>query len=146
MPSVNFDPIARPYRWLEYLSFGRELERRRFRYLPEVKSARRALVLGDGDGRFLAALVRQGGEVSVDYVDLSARMLEDPPFLEEMRKKMFTVDYVGLGLLATGIGYESLPFRSDIADVADAVAYLLSHESRFVTGQELHVNGGWYMG
>ena len=31
-------------------------------------------------------------------------MLEDPPFLEEMRKKMFTVDYVGLGLLATGIG------------------------------------------
>jgi NAD(P)-dependent dehydrogenase (short-subunit alcohol dehydrogenase family) len=41
---------------------------------------------------------------------------------------------------------QSLPFRSDIADVADAVAYLLSHESRFVTGQELHVNGGWYMG
>lgn len=52
------------------------MERRRFRYLPEVKRARRALVLGDGDGRFLAALVRQGGEVSVDYVDLSARMLE----------------------------------------------------------------------
>ena len=41
---------------------------------------------------------------------------------------------------------QSLPFRSDISDVADAVAYLLSHESRFVTGQELHVNGGWYMG
>jgi ubiquinone/menaquinone biosynthesis C-methylase UbiE len=41
-----------------------------------VKCARRALVLGDGDGRFTAALLRQGGEVSVDYVDLSARMLE----------------------------------------------------------------------
>ena len=35
---------------------------------------------------------------------LSARMLEDPPFLEEMRKKIFKVDYVGLGLLAMGIG------------------------------------------
>jgi 3-oxoacyl-[acyl-carrier protein] reductase len=41
---------------------------------------------------------------------------------------------------------QSLPFRSDIQDVADAVLYLLSPESRFITGQELHVNGGWYMG
>ena len=41
---------------------------------------------------------------------------------------------------------QSLPFRSDIRDVADAVLYLLSPASRFVTGQELHVNGGWYMG
>lgn len=42
--------------------------------------------------------------VAVVSLMLSARMLEDPPFLEEMRKKMFTVDYIGLGLLATGIG------------------------------------------
>jgi len=41
---------------------------------------------------------------------------------------------------------QSLPFRSDIRDVADAVLYLLSPQSRFITGQELHVNGGWYMG
>jgi 3-oxoacyl-[acyl-carrier protein] reductase len=41
---------------------------------------------------------------------------------------------------------QSLPFRSDIRDVAEATLYLLSHESRFITGQELHVNGGWYMG
>ena len=41
---------------------------------------------------------------------------------------------------------QSLPFRSDIRDDADAMLYLLSPQSRFVTGQELHVNGGWYMG
>jgi NAD(P)-dependent dehydrogenase (short-subunit alcohol dehydrogenase family) len=41
---------------------------------------------------------------------------------------------------------QSLPFRSDIRDVADAILYLLSPLSRFVTGQELHVNGGMYMG
>jgi NAD(P)-dependent dehydrogenase (short-subunit alcohol dehydrogenase family) len=41
---------------------------------------------------------------------------------------------------------QSLPHRSDIRDVADAVIYLLSPASRFVTGHELHVNGGWYMG
>jgi ubiquinone/menaquinone biosynthesis C-methylase UbiE len=49
------------------------LERRRFRYLSDVKGARRALVLGDGDGRFLARLAPQCGQI--DYVDLSARML-----------------------------------------------------------------------
>jgi 3-oxoacyl-[acyl-carrier protein] reductase len=41
---------------------------------------------------------------------------------------------------------QSLPFRSDIRDVADTVVYLLSPLSRFITGQELHVNGGMYMG
>ncbi len=35
---------------------------------------------------------------------LSARVLEDPPFLADLRKKMVTVDYVGLALLAIGIG------------------------------------------
>jgi 3-oxoacyl-[acyl-carrier protein] reductase len=44
------------------------------------------------------------------------------------------------------IKMQSLPFRSDIRDVADAAVYLLSPLSRFITGQELHVNGGMYMG
>jgi 3-oxoacyl-[acyl-carrier protein] reductase len=44
------------------------------------------------------------------------------------------------------ISKQSLPFRSDIRDVADAVLYLLSPLSRFITGEELHVNGGMYMG
>lgn len=55
---------------------GRALERRRRWFLPELATARRALVLGDGDGRFLQALLRANGEVQADYVDLSLRMLE----------------------------------------------------------------------
>ncbi len=35
---------------------------------------------------------------------LSARVLEDPPFLADLRKKILKVDYVGLALLAIGIG------------------------------------------
>jgi len=31
------------------------------------------------------------------------------------------------------------------ADVAHAVAYLASPQASYVTGQELHVNGGMYM-
>ncbi len=42
--------------------------------------------------------------VAVLSLVLSARMLEDPPFLEEIAQEDVTVDYVGLGLLATGIG------------------------------------------
>jgi SAM-dependent methyltransferase len=78
---LNCDRIAPVYRWLEYLAFGRELERRRFRFLSEVAGAQRALVLGDGDGRFLARITEVSKacgahKVSIDYVDVSARMLQ----------------------------------------------------------------------
>jgi 3-oxoacyl-[acyl-carrier protein] reductase len=44
------------------------------------------------------------------------------------------------------IDRQSLKFRASVQDVAEAVWFLLSPQSRFVTGHELHVNGGWYMG
>jgi SAM-dependent methyltransferase len=76
---VSFDRLARPYRWLEYLSFGRALERCRFALLPELGGARRVLLYGDGDGRFLARLLRAyaGLEtgLEVDAVDSSRAML-----------------------------------------------------------------------
>jgi SAM-dependent methyltransferase len=72
---VNCDPIARVYRWLEYASFGRALERRRNAFLPEIGAARRVLLLGDGDGRFLSEFLRGHPQATVDSVDRSARML-----------------------------------------------------------------------
>src|SRR5271155_3486869 len=71
-----FDRIARPYRWLEYLSFGPLLERCRFYRLPQLADARRALVLGDGDGRFLARLLQANPHIEVDVVDLSQTMVQ----------------------------------------------------------------------
>jgi 3-oxoacyl-[acyl-carrier protein] reductase len=41
--------------------------------------------------------------------------------------------------------HQSLAYRGTPADVADAVCFLLSDRARFVTGQNLHVNGGWLM-
>jgi SAM-dependent methyltransferase len=72
---LNCDLIAPWYRWLEYGAFGRELERRRRHFLSAASRARRALVLGDGDGRFLARLIRGNSQLRADYVDSSARML-----------------------------------------------------------------------
>jgi len=76
LTSPDFDRIARPYRWLEYLSFGPMLERCRFYRLPQLADARRALVLGDGDGRFLARLLQANPHIEVDVVDLSQTMVQ----------------------------------------------------------------------
>lgn len=72
---MNCDAIARHYRWMEFAVFGRTIERCRFHFLPELRSARRALVLGDGDGRFLQQLLNNCPCVHADYIDRSAKML-----------------------------------------------------------------------
>jgi SAM-dependent methyltransferase len=73
---LNFDPLARPYRWLEYLTFGRALERCRFHFLSELQDARNALVFGDGDGRFLVKLLEMNPNLHADVIDISPAMLE----------------------------------------------------------------------
>ena len=72
---ANFDRVARPYRWLEYLSFGPWLERCRGAQLAHLTGARRALLLGDGDGRFLARLLAANPTLTADVVDSSQSML-----------------------------------------------------------------------
>lgn len=72
---MNCDLIAPHYAWIEFAAFGRVLESRRRCYLGELAHARRALVLGDGDGRFLRDLLAINPQVHVDYIDLSAEML-----------------------------------------------------------------------
>ncbi len=72
----NFDKIARPYRWLEYLTLGKTLESCRLHFLPQLLDRRHALVLGDGDGRFLAQLLKHNPSLRADAVDSSAVMLQ----------------------------------------------------------------------
>jgi SAM-dependent methyltransferase len=93
---MNCDRIAPHYWWIERLGMGRALERRRRWFLPEIEHARRALVLGDGDGRFLQELLRRNAVVRADYVDLSGRMLE----LARQRAGAERVDYQRADALA----------------------------------------------
>lgn len=71
----SFDRLSRCYRALEYLAFGRDLERARFSLLPHLKKCRRILILGEGDGRCLAKLVAIAPHAQIDCLDLSASML-----------------------------------------------------------------------
>jgi hypothetical protein len=71
----NFDRVGRLYRWAEYLSLGQFLEHTREHHLPCLLDRRRALVLGDGDGRFLARLLHQNPNLQALAVDTSAVML-----------------------------------------------------------------------
>ncbi len=74
-PPARFDRVARLYRPMEYLSFGPMLERCRFHHIPALTQSRRALVIGDGDGRFLARLLVSSPKLRADAVDASSGML-----------------------------------------------------------------------
>ncbi|MFT4111736.1 class I SAM-dependent methyltransferase [Silvibacterium sp.] len=73
----GFGRLARLYRWLEYLSFGPWLtlcRNARLRH-PSVAAARHALILGDGDGRFLTRLLRWNPDLRALSIDGSHGML-----------------------------------------------------------------------
>jgi hypothetical protein len=71
----NFDRLARAYRWMEWASFGPFLGLCRTTFLPRLTQCSNALVLGDGDGRFAARLLRANPHIRVHAVDASPAML-----------------------------------------------------------------------
>lgn len=80
----NFNRLAPIYRWLEYLTFGPFLHRCRTRFLPQLHHCQNALILGDGDGRFTAALLRSNPAIHVTAIDAS------PAMLASLRKRCAT--------------------------------------------------------
>jgi len=73
----DFNPLARLYRWMELATFGPFLMLTRCAFLEHLTKATRALVLGDGDGRFAGRLLDENPVVNVDAVDASERMLDE---------------------------------------------------------------------
>jgi len=74
-PAPDFNPLARLYRWMEYASFGPWLWWCRCAFLRDLQGCRHALILGDGDGRFTAKLLRTNPALRVHAVDASPAML-----------------------------------------------------------------------
>ena len=71
----NFNRLAPIYRWMEWLSFGPFLHRTRRVFLGQLTTARHALILGDGDGRFTRDLLYANPTIEIDAVDASPAML-----------------------------------------------------------------------
>jgi len=75
MTRPTFDRLAPLYRWLEWGTYGGLLQWCRTAHLGKLLGCRRALVVGDGDGRFLAALLRANRTLTADSVDVSPGMV-----------------------------------------------------------------------
>jgi ubiquinone/menaquinone biosynthesis C-methylase UbiE len=73
----DFSRLAEVYCWLEWLSFGPFLWRCRCAFLGTLSGSRKALVIGDGDGRFTARLLAENSSVQIDALDASSGMLTE---------------------------------------------------------------------
>ena len=71
----GFDRLARVYRALEFIAFGRDLERARFEYLGRLSGCRDILLLGEGDGRCAARLAQIAPDAAILCVDSSPGMI-----------------------------------------------------------------------
>lgn len=72
---MSFDTLAPWYPTLEWLAFGDDLQRCRVAFLGEIAAPQRALIVGEGNGRFLCELLRLHPGIEVDCLDASQRML-----------------------------------------------------------------------
>jgi SAM-dependent methyltransferase len=71
---MSWNHVARWYRALEYAVYGRSLERCRRHFMASITGARRVLIIGDGDGRFLADLAAAAPNALIDALDASSAM------------------------------------------------------------------------
>lgn len=73
---MSYDRLARPYALIERFAFASQLQEARTRLIPRLPKLRRALLVGEGDGRFLEALLAARPSLRITVVDASAGMIE----------------------------------------------------------------------
>ena len=71
----GFDRVARAYPSLEMLGYGKRLEAGRLALLDELSACRHLLLLGEGNGRFLKALLVANPTCTVTVVEISPAMI-----------------------------------------------------------------------
>jgi ubiquinone/menaquinone biosynthesis C-methylase UbiE len=73
---MSFDRLAPHYTWLEKVLAGNKLQLCRTAFLERMANAKSILLLGEGHGRFLPALLRANATARILCLDQSARMLK----------------------------------------------------------------------
>ena len=125
---MNADRIATSYRWIEYAAFGLTLERARFDFLEHARAARRVLILGEGDGRFLARLIERNPHAQIAVVESSARMIQlarqRVPVSAASRVEFHRIDATGEPLPAGPFDLAVTHFFLDVFTPSDAEAVI----------------------
>lgn len=73
--ATGFDRLAPVYTGLTKLVFGNSLDEAQEYFLKILKPADRVLILGGGSGKFLKSLLKLHPHISIDYIDISPRMI-----------------------------------------------------------------------
>jgi ubiquinone/menaquinone biosynthesis C-methylase UbiE len=72
---MSFDTLAPHYRWMERVLAGQKLQRCRTHFLQKIPTPERALLAGEGNGRFLVEFVRKFPTTEIVCLDASEKML-----------------------------------------------------------------------
>ena len=74
---MSFDTLAPAYRALEMIVAGRVLQRARSAHLASLGGGSRALLIGEGPGRFLEALLRHNTRIHCTCIENSPAMVKE---------------------------------------------------------------------
>lgn len=72
---MSFNRLAAHYHWMEIAFAGGLMQRCRTAFLADTQNCRRALLAGEGTGKFLAELLRSNPEIQITCVEHSAGMI-----------------------------------------------------------------------
>jgi hypothetical protein len=73
---MNFDRLAAHYHWMETFFAGGLMQRGRITFLSRTRHCRRALLVGEGTGKFLAELLRANPLIQVTCLEHCRGMIE----------------------------------------------------------------------
>jgi SAM-dependent methyltransferase len=73
---MNFDRLAAHYHWMERLFAGGLMQRCRTAFLSRTTNRRRALLVGEGTGRFLVELLRFNPQIRITCVEHCEGMIQ----------------------------------------------------------------------
>ena len=154
-PRPTFDRLAPMYHTLERVTYGGFLHRCRTAHLSRLAACRRALVLGDGDGRFLADLLRANANVVVDSIDISHAMVNlarqriaaIPGASQRVRfytgdARTLPLPGVGYDLVVTNFFLDCFPAH-ELAELIDRISAVCHAEAVWVDGDFRLPESGW---
>jgi ubiquinone/menaquinone biosynthesis C-methylase UbiE len=97
---MSFDVLAPHYRWMEWVLAGNKLQRCRTALLDHARPAKRILIAGEGNGRFLLECRRKFPHATITVLDASLRMLERARMrLRKSGLKSEDIEYIHLDIL-----------------------------------------------